>query len=123
MLFYVQRTPGKVLKFSDPNGVPLQSTLMTSRLWQAAADGSHPIMLVSEPAFGLASISYQAATKTLIYSRVDTVARQWAHRLSNGRYTAALLKKYGPRVSVEQLPLGGTPTTQVANAGRPMLQP
>jgi hypothetical protein len=121
-LYFVQRVPGRVLKMTDPNGNSVSIATYTTILWQADARGTYLQRLAIENAYGTGFLQVTPDGRSLVYSRVDNAWSLWQHRLSGGRFTDAMLQRYGPKVRIERLDLGRQPVTILAGVGLPAVQ-
>jgi hypothetical protein len=122
-LYFVQRTPGPVLHMRDSLGNEIDSQTYTTGVWQSRADGSGLRRIASFDAFGTGPLQLTPDGHSLVFARVDNSWALWRHRLAGDVVTPALLARYGPRVAVVRLGIGGTLRTLVADAGQPAVQP
>jgi hypothetical protein len=122
-LYFVRRTPGPVLHMRDSLGNETDSQTYTTAVWQGRADGSGLRQIASFDAFGTGPLHLAPDGHSLVFARVDNSWALWRHRLAGNVVTPALLARYGPRVAVVRLGIGGTLRTLVADAGQPAVQP
>lgn len=122
-LYFVNRTPGMVLSLRNPARQAVTSRTYTSAILRANGDGGHLLRLVSDDAYGFGPLSLTPDNRSLVFSRVDNLWRLWNHRLPNGSYTDAQLRRYGPHVSIQRFISGQTALTLALDAGRPAVQP
>lgn len=84
----------------------------------------HPVMILSQQAYGFGPLTVTPDGGSLLFSRVDNASALWRHRLPGNRFNAHLLASYGPAVRVQVLNTAtGAVKTLMLNAGRPAVQP
>ena len=122
-LYFVKQVPGRTLYLKDSSGNNLGFQTQTSQIWRANGDGSHPLKLLAEDAFGFGTLNLTPDGSAIIFSRVDNDWGIWQHRLAGNRFTPAIETQYGPKVQIQRFDSGHLPVTIVANAGRPAVEP
>ena len=125
-VYFVQRTQGGVYPLTDALGNRNAFPIYTSAVWRLNADGSNPVRLLSESAFGFGPLQSSRDGHLLFFERIDNNTALWQHRLPGNRYTQALAAQYPPAISVLRLDLSGptaTVTTVAMDAGQPAVQP
>jgi len=134
-LYFVRRTGKQLMHMTGPFYVRANGSVMGSdeprddlafvtSIWMTQANGSHPVRITSLDAFGTGPLQVTRDGRSLIFSLVDNPWNLYHHLLPSGRYTAALLQRYGPHVSIRRLDLvTGRITTIIRDAGRPAVQP
>jgi len=122
-LYFVNRTPGMILSLRNPARQAVTSRTYTSAIFRANGNGGHLLRLVSDDAYGFGPLSLTPDNRSLVFSQVDNLWRLWNHRLLNGSYTAAQLRRYGPHVSIQRFISGQTALTLALDAGGPAVQP
>lgn len=125
-LYFVQRTQAGVYPLTDTLGNKNAFPMYTSAIWRLNADGSNPVRLLSESAFGFGPLQSSRDGQLLFFERIDNNTALWQHRLPGNRYTRALAAQYPPAISVVRLDLSGptaTISTLATDAGQPAVQP
>ncbi len=122
-LFFVRRTPGRVLTTRDTLGNTVALQTYYSAIWQADSGGTHLRRLTLQNRFAFGPLNVAPGGHALIYSAIDNDWALWRHRQPGGRFSAALLQKYAPAIAVQRLDVGAAPTVVASNAGRPEIQP
>lgn len=119
-LDFVRRVPGRLLPLivnTMKEDVPTYSTA----IYNIGADGGRPRQVVPlQDAYGFGPLHPAADGTTLFFSRVDNMLNLWRHRLPDGSYTDALVRQYGPTVSIQRFD-GKRLSTIARNAGRPQV--
>jgi dipeptidyl aminopeptidase/acylaminoacyl peptidase len=123
ILYFVKRVPGKVLRMHDAAGNAVALQTEASQIWRANGNGSQPLRLLSEDAYGFGPLNLTPDGRAIIFSRVDNDWGIWQHRLAGTRFNQAIISQFGPRVRIERFDSGRLPVTIAADAGRPAVQP
>lgn len=123
-LFYVRRTPGRMLHKKDAFGNDTGSQIYQSAIWRTDANGMHGVRLLLQNAYGFGPLNVSPDKTVLIFSRTDNAWKFYRYRdRLQGPISSAQAKRAMPQVQIERLQIGEGIRTLIHQAGRPAVQP
>lgn len=123
-LYFERRRPSRTrITMVDVTGNTVTFQPNITSLWSAHADGASEKQLLAEDAFGFGRPAVTGDGRSIIFSRVDNDWRLWNHRLTGNRFSPALIRQYGPSVSIQRFDSSGGLVTIATHAGLPSVQP
>jgi hypothetical protein len=122
-VYFSTRLPGAVLHMAMKDGLEVSFQTYHSSIWQIGLYGTIPTRLVTLDAYGIGPVNTVPGTRSVIFSAVDNDWRLYRHRLPNGSFTDAMLRRFGPRAHILRRDPGQPPIVLADDAGRPAVRP